>query len=123
MLILTRKLQQQVEIGNKITVTLLKIQGQTVRLGIEAPREVRVLRGELSETKPERQDDQYNLRSECELQTTPLTAAGILTGSHGPPASFPAKPAGPEKPLAGQVTSLRLLLARRQRRQAARVSR
>jgi carbon storage regulator CsrA len=47
MLVLTRKLQQQIKIGQQITVTILRVKGQTVRVGIEAPRDVRVVRGEL----------------------------------------------------------------------------
>jgi carbon storage regulator CsrA len=47
MLVLTRKLQQQIKIGDQITVTILRVKGQTVRVGIEAPRQVRVIRGEL----------------------------------------------------------------------------
>jgi carbon storage regulator CsrA len=47
MLVLTRKLQQQIKIGDQITVTILRVKGQTVRVGIEAPRQVRVVRGEL----------------------------------------------------------------------------
>jgi len=47
MLVLTRKLQQQIKIGDQITVTILKVKGNTVRVGITAPREVRVIRGEL----------------------------------------------------------------------------
>ena len=47
MLVLTRKLQQQIKIGEQITVTILKVKGNTVRVGISAPREVRVVRGEL----------------------------------------------------------------------------
>jgi carbon storage regulator len=47
MLVLTRKLQQQIKIGNEITVTILRVKGQTVRVGIEAPRNMRVVRGEL----------------------------------------------------------------------------
>ena len=47
MLVLTRKLQQQIKIGDHVTVTILRVKGQTVRVGIEAPREVRVIRGEL----------------------------------------------------------------------------
>jgi carbon storage regulator CsrA len=48
MLVLTRKLQQQIKIGNEITVTILRVKGQTVRVGIEAPRTMRVVRGELT---------------------------------------------------------------------------
>jgi carbon storage regulator CsrA len=47
MLVLTRKLQQQIRIGDQITVTILRVKGHTVRIGIEAPRDVRVVRGEL----------------------------------------------------------------------------
>ncbi len=47
MLVLTRKLQQQIKIGEQVTVTILRVKGQTVRVGIEAPRDVRVIRGEL----------------------------------------------------------------------------
>ena len=36
MLVLTRKLQQQVKIGDHITVTILRVKGHTVRIGIEA---------------------------------------------------------------------------------------
>jgi len=47
MLVLTRKLQQQIKIGEQITVTILRVKGNTVRVGIQAPRDVRVVRGEL----------------------------------------------------------------------------
>ena len=47
MLVLTRKLQQQIKIGEQITVTILRVKGNTVRVGVEAPREVRVVCGEL----------------------------------------------------------------------------
>jgi carbon storage regulator CsrA len=47
MLVLTRKLQQQIKIGDQITVTILRVKGHTVRIGIDAPRDVRVVRGEL----------------------------------------------------------------------------
>jgi carbon storage regulator len=47
MLVLTRKLGQKVCIGDNIVVTVARIQGETVRLGIEAPAEVRVDREEL----------------------------------------------------------------------------
>ena len=48
MLVLTRKMQERIQIGNNITITILRVKGSTVRVGIEAPREVRVIRGELS---------------------------------------------------------------------------
>jgi carbon storage regulator CsrA len=47
MLVLTRKQQEQIQIGDNVTITILKIKGRAVRLGIEAPRQVKVVRGEL----------------------------------------------------------------------------
>jgi carbon storage regulator CsrA len=48
MLVLTRKTQEQIQIGESVVVTVLRIKGSTVRLGIEAPRQTRVMRGELN---------------------------------------------------------------------------
>jgi carbon storage regulator CsrA len=48
MLVLTRKLQEKIQIGDNITITILRTKGKSVRLGIEAPIEVPVVRGELS---------------------------------------------------------------------------
>jgi carbon storage regulator CsrA len=48
MLVLTRKQTEQLLIGHDITVTVLSVQGNRVRIGIEAPGDVRVLRGELA---------------------------------------------------------------------------
>lgn len=50
MLVLTRKLSQQLHIGNDIVITVVKVRGNTIRLGIEAPRDVRILRSELDGT-------------------------------------------------------------------------
>ncbi len=47
MLVLSRKTDQEIIIGQNVKVTVLQIKGNTVRLGIDAPREVRVVRGEL----------------------------------------------------------------------------
>ena len=47
MLVLSRKTTQQIKIGDRITITVLKVRGQAVQIGIEAPREIKVLRSEL----------------------------------------------------------------------------
>jgi len=47
MLILTRKLKEQIQIGDNIHITVLKISARTVQIGIDAPRDVRVKRTEL----------------------------------------------------------------------------
>lgn len=47
MLVLTRKLMEKLYIGDDICVTVVRLEGGQVRLGIEAPREIAVVRAEL----------------------------------------------------------------------------
>ncbi|HET6514382.1 MAG TPA: carbon storage regulator CsrA [Thermodesulfovibrionales bacterium] len=49
MLVLTRKPNEAVKVGDDITITVLDIKGNQIRLGIEAPPNVRICRKELSE--------------------------------------------------------------------------
>jgi carbon storage regulator len=49
MLILTRRVGESVIIGNDVTVTVLGVKGNQVRLGVNAPREVAVHREEIFE--------------------------------------------------------------------------
>lgn len=46
MLVLSRKYQEKIRIGDHVTVTILRTKGKSVRVGIEAPSDVLVLRGE-----------------------------------------------------------------------------
>jgi len=66
MLVLTRKTEQKIQIGNDITITILRVKGQAVRVGIEAPKSMRVLRAELpprdmfaDESQTENEVDQF----------------------------------------------------------------
>ena len=47
MLILTRRIGEVVRIGNDIRITILEVQGNQVRLGIIAPKEIAVHREEI----------------------------------------------------------------------------
>jgi carbon storage regulator CsrA len=47
MLVLSRRLQEQIRIGDQVTITILRVKGNTVRIGIEAPRNTRIVRAEL----------------------------------------------------------------------------
>lgn len=47
MLVLSRRIYECVRIGDDITITVVQFKGDKVRLGIEAPRDVSVHRGEV----------------------------------------------------------------------------
>ena len=47
MLVLSRKLGERIVIGDRIVVTVVKLDHGHVRLGIEAPREIAVFREEI----------------------------------------------------------------------------
>lgn len=46
MLVLTRKAEESILLGSEIRVTVLSVSGDKVRLGIDAPSTVKILRGE-----------------------------------------------------------------------------
>lgn len=47
MLVLSRKVGERIVIADNITIVVHKVAGNRVSLGVEAPRDVRVVRGEL----------------------------------------------------------------------------
>ncbi|TFG82696.1 MAG: carbon storage regulator CsrA [Spirochaetales bacterium] len=49
MLILTRKLNEKVVIGDGIVVSVVEVRGDQVKLGIEAPKSIKVYRQEIYE--------------------------------------------------------------------------
>lgn len=51
MLVLSRKLNESISIGSDIKIRIISVRGGTVRLGIEAPQEVSILRSELVDSR------------------------------------------------------------------------
>jgi carbon storage regulator len=49
MLVLSRKQNERIRVGDSVVVTVVRVSGDKVRIGIEAPPEVRVLRDELED--------------------------------------------------------------------------
>jgi carbon storage regulator len=47
MLVLSRKQNERIRVGDSVVVTVVRVSGDKVRIGIEAPPNVRVLRDEL----------------------------------------------------------------------------
>ncbi len=52
MLVLTRRVKERLYIGENVCVTVLRLASGQVRLGIEAPRDVSVVRAELVDARP-----------------------------------------------------------------------
>jgi carbon storage regulator len=49
MLVLSRKQNERIRVGDSVVVTVVRVSGDKVRIGIEAPPHVRVLRDELED--------------------------------------------------------------------------
>ncbi len=47
MLVLSRKPSERIFIGDDIIITVVRVSGQTVRIGIDAPKEIKIMREEL----------------------------------------------------------------------------
>ena len=58
MLVLSRKANQSIQIGDDIVVTVVRIAGGEVRIGIEAPPHVAIVRRELTELSAARSNGQ-----------------------------------------------------------------
>jgi carbon storage regulator len=56
MLVLRRVSGQHIDLTGDIRITVLKVSGQQVKLGIEAPREIVILRGELTPFEEDRRN-------------------------------------------------------------------
>ena len=54
MLVLTRKVGEQIQIGDDITITVTRVDHHQVRIGVEAPGQMAVFRTEMCEAEEER---------------------------------------------------------------------
>lgn len=69
MLILSRKVDEKIRIGDEVTITVIGIQGDQVKLGIEAPKNVKVFRQEVFEA----------IQNENKLAATQNTNTGAVS--------------------------------------------
>ena len=72
MLVLSRKKNESIIIGKDIEIHVLKISGKTVRLGISAPQDKKVIRGELAPyfIEKENKEDNKTMPSSPEPEST-----------------------------------------------------
>jgi carbon storage regulator len=95
MLVLTRKLMERLYIGDEICVTVVRLEGGQVRLGIDAPRDVPVVRAELVPNRPA-----PRFRSNSNSRAIPGPNGPATSGPNGPATPGPNGPAitGPNRP-------------------------
>lgn len=67
MLVLSRKEGERLVIGDNVVITVNRISGNRITLGIDAPREVRVVRGELEPLAQEPQSHPLTFDAEMTL--------------------------------------------------------
>jgi carbon storage regulator len=96
MLVLTRRVNESVVINGNITVTLLGIEGDKVKLGIAAPREVSIFRKELYDGIQAQEKLQDKLVEGSEPDT--FKALRDLLISQAPPEEDKDSPARPDDP-------------------------
>lgn len=73
MLVLTRKVDECINIGENVVIKVLGIDGMQVKLGVDAPRNVRVLRQEVYEKVRDE-----NIRSARRHASAFVKAAGLF---------------------------------------------
>lgn len=81
MLVLSRRANQSIVIGQDIVVTVIEIRGDHVRLGIQAPREVAVHRDEVAA--------EIRAANRAALDPRPLDVAGLPRPRKPPPPRRP----------------------------------
>ena len=86
MLVLTRRSGQTIKLGDDVEIVVVDIRGDQVRLGINAPRSVSILRGEILE-----EIQQVN-REAAESDADVLAALSDLAQTTPPPDPTEKKP-------------------------------
>jgi carbon storage regulator len=94
-LVLTRKIYQSINIGGLVTVTVEEVHGKTVRISVQAPREIAVHRQEIYEKILDAEPDGNGAAG-------PVVPAGPVTG--------PYRPASSSRPF-GEATTRRMRAA------------
>lgn len=78
MLVLTRKIGEKLRIGDDITITVTQVKGNRVKIGIEAPGNIRIVRGELEEVT-----DRFEIELPAESFSDTTVALGRALGASG----------------------------------------
>lgn len=89
MLVLTRKQGERIQIGDDIVITVVRTKGKAVRLGIQAPSHVPVLRGEiLASIENENQRHAHESHDDLGGDDDEPAATGGVATAVAPPATL-----------------------------------
>jgi len=80
MLVLTRRVNESIVIGNNIIVTVLEIQRDAIRLGIKAPHDVEINREELLLLLSDKQKDAASIAAETSRKANGGNRSSQLIG-------------------------------------------
>jgi carbon storage regulator len=92
MLLLTRKLGENIRIGDDVKITIVEVKGNHVKLGIDAPPSVKVHREEIYERIQQENRRAQALRAAAEGDGTPSGETGTTRPGTNPGASPGTKP-------------------------------
>lgn len=70
MLVLSRKVNETIKIGDDVEIKIVEVKGDTIRIGIEAPRTLDILRGELVASVSANNTEAMNLNADMLAKLT-----------------------------------------------------
>ncbi|MDX1929436.1 MAG: carbon storage regulator [Pirellulaceae bacterium] len=89
MLVLTRKHNETLHIGNDVVITIVRVRGDAVRIGIQAPKEVAIMRSELMAIPAKQTDNPQDKHAKpAKRAKSSDTENGNRTTEQGPLAAF-----------------------------------
>jgi len=87
LLVLTRRLNQSIKIGDDIEIMIIEVRGDQVRLGVTAPRSVAVHRKEVY--LQIQQENQNAVREPASTEAVAAALVGLLGDAHSPQDKVP----------------------------------
>jgi len=98
MLVLTRRPGQSIRIGSGVEVRVIRIEGDRVLLGIDAPRHVAVVRSELVEQVSSELREASDTRAKLRVMLAPVRPVPSGPPQGGPATVEPLYPGAPSEP-------------------------